>query len=95
MSYASEPAATILQRYERDEIPDRVGASLAVAWARVREPARIVLISDGITPAEARSLGFESMPDIETALAMTLERSTSQPRIGVLTHAPDTLPLVA
>ena len=35
------------------------------------------------------------MPDIETALAMTLERSTSQPRIGVLTHAPDTLPLVA
>jgi len=95
LSYASEPAATILQRYERDEIPDRVGASLAVAWARVREHARIVLISDGITPAEARSLGFESMPDIETALAMTLERSTSQPRIGVLTHAPDTLPLVA
>ena len=95
LAYASEPSATILQRYERDELPDRVGASLAVAWARVREHARIILVSDGITPSEAAALGFESMPDLETALANTRGGTTSRPSVGVLTHAPDTLPLVA
>lgn len=95
LDYTAQPADVLLQRYERNEIDDRVAASLAVAWARVREYARVVLVSDGIAPHEAAALGFDTAPDVETALAVVSRESGPAPRVGVLTHAPDTLPLVA
>ena len=96
LDYTAQPADELLRRYERNEIDDRVAASLAVAWARVREYARVVLISDGIARHEAEALGFDTAPDVETALS-ALARTERTPRrqVGVLTHAPDTLPLVA
>ena len=95
LDYTAQPADQLLRRYERNEIDDRVAASLAVAWARVREHARIVLVSDGIAPHEAAALGFDTAPDVETALAAVARIEGDTPRVGVLTHAPDTLPLVA
>ena len=95
LDYTAQPADVLLRRYERNEIDDRVAASLAVAWARVREYARVVLVSDGIAPHEAVALGFDAAPDVETALSTLARKSGLAPRVGVLTHAPDTLPLVA
>jgi len=95
LDYTAEPADELLRRYERNEIDDRVAASLAVAWARVREYARVVLVSDGIARHEAEALGFDTAPDVETALSALARTSGSTPQVGVLTHAPDTLPLVA
>ena len=95
LDYTAQPADVLLRRYERNEIDDRVAASLAVAWARVREHARIVLVSDGIAPHEAAALGFDTAPDVETALSAVARKNGDTPRVGVLTHAPDTPPLVA
>ena len=95
LDYTAQPADVLLRRYERNEIHDRVAASLAVAWARVREYARVVLVSDGIAPHEAAALGFDTAPDVDTALAVVARNAGAAPRVGVLTHAPDTLPLVA
>ena len=95
LDYTAQPADELLRRYEGNEIDDRVAASLAVAWARVREYARVVLVSDGIAPHETKALGFDTAPDVETALAALARTSGSAPQVGVLTHAPDTLPLVA
>jgi len=95
LDYTAQPADELLRRYEGNEIDDRVAASLAVAWARVREYARVVLVSDGIAPHEAEALGFDTAPDVETALSALARTSGTAPQVGVLTHAPDTLPLVA
>ena len=95
LDYTAQSADVLLRRYERNEIHDRVAASLAVAWARVREYARVVLVSDGIAPHEAAALGFDTAPDVDTALAVVARNAGAAPRVGVLTHAPDTLPLVA
>ena len=95
LEYSAQPADVLLRRYENNEIADRVAASLAVAWARVRDHARVVLVSDGIASHEAAALGFDTAPDVETALAVVARKAGAAPRVGVLTHAPDTLPLVA
>ena len=95
LEYSAQPAEVLLRRYENNEIADRVAASLAVAWARVRDHARVVLVSDGIASHEAAALGFDTAPDVETALAVVARKAGAAPRVGVLTHAPDTLPLVA
>ncbi|HCU73773.1 MAG TPA: nickel-dependent lactate racemase [Chloroflexi bacterium] len=94
LKYAAEPAEAILHRYETNQLDDRVAASLAVAWARVREQAHVILVSDGITNAEALALGFERSPTVEEALSKIAATSAGQLDIGVLTHAPDTLPLL-
>ena len=93
LEYAAEPAETILHRYETNQLDDRVAASLAVAWARVREHAHIMIVSDGITSGEALALGFERSPTVGQALSKLSAASADQLNIGVLTHAPDTLPL--
>ena len=95
LEYTAQPAEALLRRYQRNEISDRVAASLAVAWARVRDYASVVLVSDGIASHEAAALGFDTAPDVETALAVVARKNGAAPRVGILTHAPDTLPLVA
>ena len=94
LEYAAEPAETILHRYETNQLDDRVAASLAVAWARVRQHAHIMIVSDGITNGEALALGFERSPTVGQALSKLSAASADQLNIGVLTHAPDTLPLL-
>ena len=93
LAYAAEPSETILNRYETNQLDDPVAASLAVAWARVREHAHVVIVSDGITSDETRALGFERSPTVAQALSKLAAASTDELNVGVLTHAPDTLPL--
>ena len=92
LNYAAESADRIIGRYERGETSDPVGASLAAAWARVREYAEIVIVSDGISNQDVRALGFTQAEDIEAALEIARARAPSSPSVAVLTHAPDTLP---
>ena len=92
LNYAAEPADRIIGRYERGETSDPVGASLAAAWARVREYAEIVIVSDGISNQDVRALGFTQAEDIEAALEIARARAPNAPSVAVLTHAPDTLP---
>ena len=93
LGYAARPVGDIVARAARGEIADQVAAALAVAWARVREHARVVLVSDGISAQDARALGFEKADDVESALRSAAKRYGASPSVGVLTHAPETLPL--
>jgi hypothetical protein len=53
-----------------------------------------MIVSDGITNGEALALGFERSPTVGQALSKLSAASADQLNIGVLTHAPDTLPLL-
>ena len=93
LDYAASPADALITRYEKGEFDDPVAASLATAWARVREYARIILVSDGVAREDARALAFDRADTVEAALEMAAANSRANPSVGVLTHAPDTLPL--
>ena len=76
----------------KDEFDDPVAASLATAWARVREHARVILVSDGVAREDARALAFDRADTVEAALEIATANARANPSVGVLTHAPDTLP---
>jgi nickel-dependent lactate racemase len=95
LEYGAESADQLHARFERGETRDDVAASMAVGWARLRERAQVVIVSDGIPEADARALGFSKAADVAEALARAKARAPASPTLGVLTHGPITLPLVS
>ena len=75
-------------------IGDVVSGALALAWAKIRRRASISLVSDGIPDEEARALGFTPFASLDEALAAALRRHGSGATVTVLTHAPETLPIL-
>lgn len=94
LDFAASSADWIEGQIDSGAIQDVVSGALALAWARVRERAAVSLVSGGITPEEARALGFTPYASVEAALTAALEKHGQAAKITVLTHAPDTLPLV-
>ena len=95
LNFTSRSSVEIERAYRRGEIKSGVAAALAVAWAKVREKASVIMVSPGISPEEKAKLGFTHAQDIESALKEAFRRQGSHDRVSVLTHAPDMLPIKA
>ena len=93
LDYAAAPAEALIDRYDKGEFDDPVAASLATTWARVREHARVMVVSDGLAREDTRALAFDRADSVEAALDIAIADSRPNASVGVLTHAPDTLPL--
>lgn len=91
-------AGEIERRILAGEIADVVSGALALAWAKTRQRARVSLVSGGIPAEDARRLGFTPYESVEVALEAAMrERRRKHPEgatVTVLTHAPDTLPIL-
>ncbi len=87
-------ADTIRSMVSAGELQDEVAAALAIAWAQVKERETVFIVSDGISPEEARKLGFEHFRDAQLALDEALKRMGPGAEVTVLTHAPDMLPII-
>lgn len=94
LEYAGLPPEEILARIESGAIPDVAAGALALAWAKVRQRLHISLVSGGIAPAAAQTLGFRPFSSLEEALADSFRRHGAQASLAVLPYAPDTLPIV-
>lgn len=94
LSYTALEARQIESLILEGAIRDVASGALALAWAQVRERASISLVSDGLSDAEARALGFALFASVDEALEAALRRHGSQATVAVLTHAPDTLPMM-
>jgi nickel-dependent lactate racemase len=79
---------------DNKELPDEVAAALAIAWAQVKERETVYLVSNGITPEDARKLGFVPFASIQEALKTALAKHGENATVTVLTHAPDMLPII-
>ncbi len=94
LGFASHNSGDILAMIDQGAISDVVAGALAVAIAKVRERCRVSLVSTGITAEEARALGFTPFASVEEALADALRRHSEAATVNVLTHSPDTLPIL-
>jgi nickel-dependent lactate racemase len=95
LQFTALPPKEIEDRIEDGRIADVVSGALALAWAKVRQNASVYLVSEGISDGDARALGFIPFPTLEVALEAAFRRMGETARLTVLTHAPDTLPLIA
>ena len=87
-------AGEIEDLIEQGAIGDGVAGALALAWAKIRRRASISLVSDGIPADEARALGFTPFGSLDEALSAALRRHGPEATVTVLTHAPETLPIL-
>ncbi|GAB4533795.1 MAG: nickel-dependent lactate racemase [Anaerolineae bacterium] len=94
LNFTALEATEIEARIEAGEIADVVSGGLALAWARMRQRARISLVSDGISDEETRALGFTPFSDLEEALGEALSRHGPEAQVMVLTQAPEMLPIL-
>lgn len=95
LKFSSRSSTDTERAYRGGEIKSGVATALAVAWARVREKASVIMVSPGISAEEKAKLGFTHADNIEGALKEALARQGPYARVSVLTHAPDTLPIKA
>lgn len=92
--FAGWPMAEIDAAIRAGDIHDLTAGALALAWASTRRRANVCLVSDGITDADARALGFAPYPDVQSAVDASLEGHGPGAKVAVLPHAPDTLPIL-
>lgn len=95
LKFTSWSSERIERAYRTGEIRNGVATALAVAWAKVREKAPVILVSPGIPREEKEKLGFSHAENIQEALEEAFRRQGPDARVAVLTHAPDTLPVRA
>ena len=95
LAFTALGADEIMSAIEQGEIQDQVSGALALAWARIRQRAEITLVSDGISKEETRALGFTPFEDVQSALEAALRKHGPDARVNVLTHAPETLPILS
>ena len=95
LAFTGLEADQLKNAIEKGEIQDRVSGALALAWARIRQRAEIILVSDGISKEETHALGFTPCEDVQSALEAALRKHGPDARVNVLTHTPETLPILS
>lgn len=94
MELGAQPPRDVFDMTARKEIEDEIGATAHIKIGIMREMAKVILVSQGVTQAEAEHLGFRFAENLETAIDMALSESGRSARIGVLTHGADIAPVV-
>ncbi len=74
-------------------VSDPVGAANSMVWSKIRSRIKVVLVSEGISEQEARSLGFEWYGSLQEAIDREISKF-EKPRVGVMRNAPELLPNV-
>lgn len=93
LDFTAWSADRIKKAYRSGELKNGVAASLAVAWALVREKASVITYSPGIPASDKVRLGHTHAPSLDWAITEALRRQGPDARLTVLTHAPDMLPI--
>jgi len=95
LAFTALDADRIMRSIEQGEIQDQVSGALALAWARIRQRAEVYLVSDGISKEETHALGFTPFDEVQSAVDTALRKHGPDAGVNVLTHAPETLPVLS
>lgn len=88
------PYAQIKRLVDGRQIRDVMGAAVMAYTAQVIDHADCILVSSGISAAEARQLGFRPAQTVQDALEMALLRQGPDAAIAVLREGGAILPIV-
>lgn len=92
ISFGTKTTNEIKELLTSNKISDGVSAATYMAFENTRKRIRIILVSDGISNAEARQIGIYSTDSLIEALAMVYEECGTNPEIGIVHHGADVLP---
>ncbi len=94
-NYYAGSEEEIRSALQQGNIKDVLG--LAEAFIRLQTAGfcHTLLVSDGLTEEDARLLGFEKVPDLDTAVKLALQRMGPDASIGIIPQGGDILCRVA
>lgn len=89
------PYAQLERMVDGHQIQDVMGAAVMAYTAQVLDHADCILVSTGISAAEARQLGFRPAQTVQDALEMAFLRQGKDAKIAVLREGGSILPRIA
>lgn len=88
------PQAELVRMVQQGGVDDLVGIAILADVAQIVDRADCIMVSPGVTPDEARQLGFRPAANATEALALALDRQGPQATIAVLRYGGHILPIV-
>jgi len=88
------PQAELVDLVQRGGVDDLVGIAVLADVAQIVDHADCIMVSPGVTPDEARRLGFRHAASAAEALELALERQGPRASIAVLRYGGHVLPIV-
>jgi nickel-dependent lactate racemase len=88
------PHAELVRLVQQGGVKDLVGLAILADVAQIVDRADCIMVSPGVTPEEAKRLGFRPAGSASEALAMALERQGPDATIAVLRYGGHVLPIV-
>ena len=95
--YIGQNPEKLKRDIEAGEVEDAKQAATGVMFGHLRQRIKLVLVSDGLTPTDARAMGIPFFTSVEEALEVEVKRLPAPERRGavaVLPQAGVMLPLV-
>ena len=75
------------QEMKKGNVRDFIAASVIMVLARIKEKAKVIVVSEGLTDRMCEWLGVTKMDDLQEALTESFARYGSSAKVAVLTHA--------
>jgi len=75
------------QEMKKGNVRDFIATSVIMVLARIKEKAKVIVISEGLTDRMCEWLGVTKMDDLQEALRKSFTHCGSGAKVAVLTHA--------
>jgi len=96
LQFGCKPFHELKELVERKEIPDLVAAAHIAHVGRViREKAKCILVSEGITESDTLNLGFEYAKTPQEAINRALDEYGSKARVTVIKESSELMSIAA
>jgi len=76
-------------------VDDLVAAGLGLSLAKIREPHKTCIVSDGISRRDAEKMHIEKFSTVEEALSLLTQVYGKDSKISIMTHGGDIYPTIA
>jgi nickel-dependent lactate racemase len=88
------PHAELVRLAQQGGVDDLVGLAILADIAQIVDRVDCIMVSPGVTPDEARRLGFRPAPSATEALRLAFERHGPEATVAVLRFGGHVLPIV-
>ncbi|HZL33695.1 MAG TPA: nickel-dependent lactate racemase [Tepidisphaeraceae bacterium] len=94
MEIGYKPSAQIVHMVQQGGVKDLVGVAILHDTCQIVDKTDCIMVSPGVSDADARKIGFRYAKDGQEALRMALEKQRKNARITVLHHGGEALPII-
>jgi nickel-dependent lactate racemase len=94
VDYLAMAPSELLRSIATGQVEDPIAAAVCAKVAHVKQRARVTIVSEGLSEADVRRMGFSHCKSLPDALEAALAEYGQDARVAVITHGGETVPYV-